>query len=137
MRRSRLPRSLETPFRALGGSTLSGQLRRATADSAICAASRPNGEDVDHLLIRSSIEEDSPLADAKPPEALWPAEALDVAVGKLADRRGVALAILPAQLAEGLQGTGADLDPPLAQISQRSAPPRPLTKRFPVCSAPP
>lgn len=96
--------------------------------------SRSNSEDVDHLLIRSPIEEDAPLADSEAPEALGSAEALDIAIGKLADRRGDALAILPAQLAEGLQGSGADLDPPPAWISQRSAPPRRLTKRCQVRS---
>jgi hypothetical protein len=45
-----------------------------------------NRQDIDHLLARSTIEEDSPLADAETPELLWPAKTLDVALRKLADR---------------------------------------------------
>jgi hypothetical protein len=88
-------------------------VRGRSLASAIGATSGPDSEDVDHLLIRSSIEEDAPLADAEPPEALRAAKALDVALGKPADRGGNALTVLPTQLAEGLQGSGADLDPPL------------------------
>jgi hypothetical protein len=54
--------------------------------SPIGAASRSNRQDIDHLLARSSIEEDAPLADAESPEELRSAETFDVAVGKLADR---------------------------------------------------
>jgi len=130
--RSGLNRRLHFRFRVRAA-----VVRGRSLASAVCATSRPNGEDVDHLLLRSSIEEDSPLADAEPPEALRPAKALDVALGKPADRGGDALTVPPTQLAEGLQGSGADLDPPLAWVSQRSAPPRPLTRRSPPRSAPP
>jgi hypothetical protein len=53
--------------------------------SAVRTTSRSDGENIDHLLLRPPIEEDAPLADAEPPEALRPAEALDVAVGQLTD----------------------------------------------------
>jgi hypothetical protein len=59
---------------------------QAAPDSPIRAATGANGEDIDHLLARSSIEEDAPLSDAESPEALRSAEAFDVAVGKLTDR---------------------------------------------------
>ena len=60
-------------------------VRGRSLASAVCANSGPDSEDIDHPLLRSSIEEDAPLADAEPPEALGAAEALDVALGKLAD----------------------------------------------------
>jgi hypothetical protein len=53
--------------------------------SPVCATARANGQDIDHLLLRSPIEEDAPLADAEPPEALRAAEAFDIALRKLPD----------------------------------------------------
>lgn len=88
------------------------------------------------FVLRPPIEDDAPLADAQPPEPLGTTEAFDVAVGKLANCGANALAILTTQLAERLQGCGADLDPPSAWITQRSAPPRRQTKRCLVRSAP-
>jgi hypothetical protein len=105
--------------------------------SPIRAAPSSNRQDIDRLLARSTIEDDAPLADAEPPEPLGTAEAFDVTVGKLADRGADALAILPPKLAKRLQGSGADLDPPSAWISQCSAPPRRLTKGCRVRSVPP
>ena len=97
--------------------------------SPVSAASRSNRQDIDYLFARSSIKEDAPLADAEAPEALRTAEVFDVAVGKLADCQADSLTVLPAQLAEGLQGGGADLNPPSARVSQRLAPPRSPTKK--------
>jgi hypothetical protein len=65
---------------------VSGPELKAAPDSLIRAATGANGQDIDHLLARSSIEEDAPLADAESPEALRSAETFDVAVGKLTDR---------------------------------------------------
>jgi hypothetical protein len=114
-----------------------GTKGEAEVRSPIGATSRSNRQDVDRLLARSTIEDDAPPADAQSPEPLGTAEAFDVTLGKLDDRGTYALAILSARPAEGLQGGGADLDPPSAWISQRSAPPRRLTKRCLVRSAPP
>jgi hypothetical protein len=47
--------------------------------SPICATSRANGEDVNHLFLRPPVEENAPLSDAEPPETLGTTEALDVA----------------------------------------------------------
>lgn len=55
------------------------------ASLPVGAASRANCENVDHLLLRSPIEEDAPLADAEPPETLRATEAFDIALRKLAD----------------------------------------------------
>ena len=65
--------------------SLDQQSSRSRQGLPICATSRPDSEDVDHLLLRSPIEEDAPLADAEPPEALRAAEAFDIALRKLAD----------------------------------------------------
>lgn len=112
---------------------LAGSSRRPTERPlAVCAAARSNGENVDDSLLRTSIEDDAPLADSESPESFWSLQALDVTVRKPTDRGAYTLAILPAKLAEGLQDSRADLDPPAGGLSQRSAPPRPRTKRAPV-----
>lgn len=54
--------------------------------SLVSAASRQNRQDINHLLAGSTIEENAPLANAESPEALWPAKALDVTLGKPANR---------------------------------------------------
>lgn len=88
------------------------------------------------MFICPTVEDHAPLPDAQPPKTFRAAEALDVAVGKLADCCANALTVLPTQLAEGLQRSGADLDPPSAWISQRSAPPRHPAKECPVRCVP-
>lgn len=66
------------------------------------------------MLVGPAIKDHAPLANTQPREALGAAKAFDVSVRKLTDCGADALAILPAELAERLQGSGADLDPPLA-----------------------
>lgn len=41
-------------------------VRGRSLASAVCATPGPDSEDVDHLLIRPSIEDDAPLCDAEP-----------------------------------------------------------------------
>jgi hypothetical protein len=85
----------------------------ATIALVIGPAARPDSEYVDHLLLRSPIEEDAPLSDAESPEALRAAEALDVAVGKPADAALMRSRSFRPTLRR-LESSGADLDPPSA-----------------------
>lgn len=102
--------------------------------SAIRPPARPYGQHVDHLLAGMPVEDHAPLSDPQTPEAVRALETFDLPVREQADRRGDPLPILAAQPTKRLERARTDLDPPAAGISQRSAPPRPLTKRLPAPS---
>jgi hypothetical protein len=81
---------------------------------AVGAAAGPDSKDIDHVPVDPTIKDHAPLTHAQPAETLRAPKTLDISVRKPADCGADALAILAAKLAERLQGSGADLDPPLA-----------------------
>lgn len=81
-----------------------------------------NGEDVDQTILGSVVEDPAPLANSPPPEAFRALQAFDVAVGEAVDRGADAFAVFAAELAKGLQGSGADSirqPPGLASVQLR------------------
>jgi hypothetical protein len=92
---------------------------------AVGATTWPDCKDIDHALSIPAVEDHSPLADAQPPQTLGAMQQFDVSLGQRPNGRTDPLPVPPTESAQGLQRGRADLDPPPARISQRSAPLRP------------
>ena len=123
---STLERERETEYVSVGNirvlsSTQTSILRSCSSPSlsavsrlSVSATARPDSKHIDHMLVGPAIKDHAPLTDTQPTKALGATKAFDVSIRKPADCGADALAILPAKLAERLQGSWADLDPPLA-----------------------
>lgn len=81
---------------------------------SVGASSRSDCQDVDHPVLRPSIEKNSPLPDSESPKTLRSTKAFRIPIRESPNRHADAFLVFAAELAEGLHGSGADLDPPLA-----------------------
>jgi len=111
-------------------------LRTVRVLASVCSTTWSDRENVDHALGIPTIEDHSPLPNTQPPQALSTTQQLDVTVGQRADRGADPFTVPPTEPAQGLQCCWANLDPPSARVSQRSAPLRPQTKGRRARSAP-
>jgi hypothetical protein len=100
----------------------------ASVSASVCASTWPDRENVDHPLGIPTIEDHPPLPYAQSPQALSTTQQLDVSLRQHIDRGADSLPVPSAEPSQRLQCGRANLDPPSARLSQRSAPPGPQPK---------
>jgi hypothetical protein len=92
---------------------LLGRLR-----SAVRPTTWPHRDDVDHPDLVAPPEDDSPLTDTEPPEALLAPQTLHVTSRQTLDCPRDPIPRSAIYLPQRLERRRADLDPPLARITQ-------------------